>query len=159
MRVSTGYGADSGVHSSTTSDIFLGKVSSCYITVSNQYFRHTQQINYLAPHEDKTGDIVERYPELDIAMVQLTPANSCRYTNQMYFQAQAPRCLAEKTDVAPGTWFEVDGMSTGMLSLMYVGNSMRKPVRPLGHSHSVIPVHGWPKRKKSSVFSVRPIRR
>lgn len=152
MRVLTGYAADSGVYSSTTSGILPRKGSSRYIIVSNHRSRRTQQVHHPAPYGDKIGDIVERYPELDVAVMQLTPANFGRYTNQTYFQAQAPRRLAEMTDIAPGTWFEVDGVSTGMLSLMYFGNSMEKPVRPPGHPHHEIPVHRWQNNTVVSVF-------
>ncbi|KOS42617.1 hypothetical protein ACN38_g6477 [Penicillium nordicum] len=154
MRVSTGYAADSGVcadaNFSTTTGILLRKGTNCYITVANHGFLGSQQIYHPTPYGDKIGDIVERYPELDIAMVQLTPTNFCRYTNQTYFQAQAPRRLAEPTDLAPGTWFEVDGMSTGMLSLMYIGNSMEKPASAPGHPE--VPVHRWRKNTMCGIF-------
>ena len=154
MRVSTGCAADSGFCAdavlSTTSGILLRKGATCYVTVANRGFPDTQEVFHPAPYGDKIGDIENRYPELDIAMVRLTPANSGRYTNRTYFQAKAPRRLAETVDMAPGSWCEVDGMSTGMLSLLYSGRAMEEPVKPPGHPP--IPVHQWKRKTLFNVF-------
>lgn len=80
-------------------------------------------------------------------MVQLTPANSDRYTNRVYFQAEAPRRFAEVSDMVPGKWFEVDGMSTGLLSLLYRGRSMESPP-----GHPPIPVNQWQQKNLFSAF-------
>lgn len=80
-------------------------------------------------------------------MVQLTPANSDRYTNREYFQAEAPTRLAEARDLVPGRWFEVDGMSTGLLPLLYCGRSMERPSR-----HPPIPVNQWKQKNLFNVF-------
>ena len=98
---------------------------------------------------DKVGEIVDRYPELDIAMVQLAPAHSSHFSNQTYFQAEPPKQLAKTSNLVRGTWFEVDGMSTGMLSLQYLDDSLERPVRPSGHPE--IPVREW---KRKIVFRI-----
>lgn len=143
MRVSTEYAAYSKVYAdavpSTTSGILLRKDTTCYMTVANHTFLNSQEVFHPTPSGDKIGDIVDRYPERNIAMVQLTPANYPQCINQTYFQAQAPRRLAETTDMIPGSWFEVDGMSTGMLSFLYCAKSLEKPARPPGHPD--IPVY------------------
>lgn len=118
--------------------------------MANRGFPDTQEVFHPTPYGDKIGDIGNRYPELDIAMVRLTPANSGRYTNRTYFQAEAPRRLTETVDMAPGSWCEVDGMSTGMLSLLYSGRAMEEPVRPPGHP--LIPVHQWKRKTLFNVF-------
>lgn len=126
---------------STTSGIILRKGGDRYATFANHGFTNAQEVSHPAPSGQKIGDIVDRYPELDIAMVRLTPANSDRYTKMAYFQAKAPRRLAEVRDMAPGRWFEVDGISTGLLSLLYCGRSMERPP-----GHPPIPVdHRQPK--------------
>ena len=123
---------------STTSGIILRKGENCYSTVANHGFPNTEDVFHPYPSGEKIGHIADRYPELDIAMVQLTPASSDRYTNRVYFQAEAPRRLAEVSDMVPGSWFEVDGMSTGLLSLLYCGRSMERPP-----GHPPIPVSQW----------------
>jgi hypothetical protein len=90
---------------------------------------------------DKIGDVVDRYPELDIAMVQLTPANSNRFSNETYFQAEPPRRLVESREIRRGTWFEVDGMSTGLLSFNFIGHTLQPPISPPGHPS--IPFLDW----------------
>lgn len=79
-------------------------------------------------------------------MVRLTPANSDRYTNMAYFQAEAPRRLAEVRDMVPGRWFEVDGISTGLLSLLYCGRSMERP------AETPIPVDHWQPKNLFNIF-------
>lgn len=127
MGVSTGPAADSRP---TISGILLRKGDTQYITVANHAFSDTQ-VFHPAPHGDKIGDIIKRYPELDIAMVQLTPANSHRFTNNTYFQTEPPKHLAQSSDITPGTWFEVDGMSTGLLSFPCLGKALEKPACPI----------------------------
>lgn len=154
MRISTGYAAESGIFAetnlSTTSGILLRKGASCCITVANHGFPDLQRVFHPAPYGNQIGDIIDRYPELDIAMVQLTPANFSRYTNNAYFQAEPPRRFAENADMVPGSWFEMDGMSTGMLSLMYSGTALEKPIRPPGHPP--IPFHLWQHKNLFNMF-------
>lgn len=139
MRIS----ADSGL--STTSGILIRKRSDCYITVVNHGFPGSQ-VFHPTPHGDQIGDIVARYPDLDIAIVRPTPANFTRYTNSNYFQAEPPKSFAESSDMVPGSWFEIDGMSTGMLSLLYSGTSMEKPP-----SQTPVPFHRW---RHTSLFNI-----
>ena len=149
MRISPGYTADTGVSLSTTSGIILRKGENCYVTVSNHGFPNTEEVFHPTPSGEKIGHIVDRYPELDIAMVRLTPANADRYINRAYFQADAPRRFAEASDMVPGSWFEVDGMSTGLLSLLYCGRSME---RPPGHPPIPVDVDQWQQKNLFNVF-------
>ena len=140
MRVSTRACAETV--RSTTSGIILRKRGDCYITAANHGFPNTKEVFHPTPSGEKIGDIVNRYPELDIAMVRLTPANSDRYTDRVYFQAEPPRSLAEVRDMIPGRWIEVDGMSTGLLSLLYCGRSKERLP-----GHSSILVNQWQQKK------------
>jgi hypothetical protein len=117
------------------------------ITVANHGFLAGDEVFHPAPDGDKTGDVVDRYSELDIAMVQLTPANFSRFSNQTYFQAEPPKRLGDTSNLPFGAWFEVDGMSTGMLSFQSLGKSWELPVRPPGHPE--IPVLKW---KRDTTF-------
>lgn len=49
--------------------------------------------------------------------------------------------------MVPGSWFEVDGMSTGLLSLLYCGRSMERPP-----GHPPIPVSQWQQKNLFEVF-------
>lgn len=153
VRVSTGHATGSGTYADaaqfTTCGIHLRKGATEYVSVANQGFQTGNEVFHPGPHGDKIGDIVNRYPELDIAIVQLTPAHSGRFTNKSYFQAEAPKRLIEKCDLVRGTWFEVDGMSTGLISFQYLIDAWGKPFRPPGHP--AIPVLQW---KRNSVLRI-----
>jgi hypothetical protein len=99
-----------------------------YVSAANRGYLASNEVFHPAADGDKIGDIVNRYPELDIAMVQLTPAHFSHFSNQTYFQAESPNRLADTSNLAKGTWFEVDRMSTGMLSFQYPVDSFERPV-------------------------------
>jgi len=129
---------------STTCGILLRKRATRYVSVANHGFLATNEVFHPAYDGDKIGEIAYRYPELDIAMVQLTPANSSR------FSTEPPKRLVETYDLAPGTWFEVDGMSTGLLSFLFMSNSFENPVRPPGHPR--VPFLKWQHNVVSRIF-------
>ncbi|KAK2742333.1 hypothetical protein FQN57_005421 [Myotisia sp. PD_48] len=121
---------------------------------------------------DKVEEIIDRYPELDVAMVRplyflltewvaataiqyglkglmkgwialksngstaglcmraLTPTNANQSTNSLYFEAEPPKQLTECRELVPGSQFEVDAMSTGLLSFLYLGVTMEDRIRP-----------------------------
>jgi hypothetical protein len=135
---------------STTCGILLRKGASMRISVANHGFLAGDEVFHPTADGDKIGDIVDRYPELDIAMVQLTPAHFSHFSNQTYFQAEPPRRLADRSNLVRGTWFEVDGMSTGMLSFQYLRDTFECPVRPPGHPP--IPVLQWKRDVAFRIF-------
>ncbi|CRG90762.1 hypothetical protein PISL3812_07807 [Talaromyces islandicus] len=145
VRVSTGFAVNSGLSSdtvlSTTCGVLMRKGGTRRVSVANHGFVQTCEVYHPAYDGDKIGDIVNRSPELDIAMVQLTPANSNKFSNETYFQAEPPRRLLESGKIVRGTWFEVDGMSTGLLSFNYIGNVLQPPITPPGHP--AMPFHQW----------------
>ena len=102
---------------------------------------------------DKVGDIVNRYPELDVAMIQLTPSTSTRFQNNTYFQATAPNRLVDSKTIQFGSFFEVDAMSTGLVELMFEMVTMEKPVRPLGHPP--IPCIQWKRYNVMRIFGAQ----
>ncbi|EGE07707.1 hypothetical protein TEQG_06690 [Trichophyton equinum CBS 127.97] len=63
----------------------------------------------------KIGTVVERWPSLSIAMVDLD--SSLRFSNSGYFQAASPKCLVRSDNVPNGTWCSCDGVSTGLVFL------------------------------------------
>ena len=154
VRVSTGYASDSGMYAdsvqSTTCGIRLKKGTTEYVTVANHGFLRSDEVFHPGPDDDKIGDIVDRYPELDVAMVRLTPAHWGRFSNEAYFLAEPPKRLVGKGDLVLGAWLEVDGMSSGLISLSYQGSAMEKPERPPGHPK--IPVLHWRRNSIMRVF-------
>ncbi|KAJ5516580.1 hypothetical protein N7527_008140 [Penicillium freii] len=82
---------------------------------------------------DLIGEVVDARPELDIALVKLTPAASSNFTNSCYFQAEPPTRLLEMSQISQGSWNEVDGMSSGLFSMMNIGTQAMKPKHPAGH--------------------------
>jgi hypothetical protein len=73
VRVSTGVVADSGLLSdtvsSTTCGFLLRKDGKRCVSVANHGFLQTGEVYHPGYDGDKIGDVVDRYPELDIAMV------------------------------------------------------------------------------------------
>jgi hypothetical protein len=102
------------------------------LTVSYQGFLISQEVYHPFADEDKIGDVVDARPELDIALVKLMPTASEKITNSCYFQAESPRVLLAAFEIKPGSWSEVDGMSSGLVSLLTYGRCYLKPKRPAG---------------------------
>lgn len=92
------------------------------VTVANHGIPDSAEVYHpsSAPSEgSKIGDIIERWPVQDVAMVSLNPA--IRFTNNEYFEATPPRQLL-RSDYAPeGAWCSCDGMSTGVVFLQCQG--------------------------------------
>lgn len=71
----------------------------------------------------------------------LTPAASASFTNECDFQAEPPRSLIPGDMIEAGSWSEVDGMSSGLVSLMAYGKYFMAPFRPEGSP--AIPFERW----------------
>lgn len=108
------------------------------ITVANHVFLTEKEIFHPSELGVKIGDVEERYDELDIAMVRLVPSKSSSYFNNVYFQGEPPRRLDE---VEANSYFEVEGMSTGLITMLFRGSAMETPLRP--PRHPLIPVLHW----------------
>ncbi|KAJ5937095.1 hypothetical protein N7466_003545 [Penicillium verhagenii] len=101
---------------------------------------------------DKVGDVFDTLPELDISLVSLTPAALDSYRNTSYFQAETPRFIYEGEQIMQGSWSELDGMSSGLISVMAYGLLDMEPVRPPGHPP--IDFRNWRASIVSSIFGV-----
>lgn len=154
MRVSTGTLTDIGAHAdlvqSTTSGLRLRKGALERLTVANHGFPEDVEVFHPTSYGVKIGDIDERYEELDIAMVRLDPSQRSRYSNQAYFQAEPPKRLVEADSIAMNSYFEVDGMSTGLVTLVFAGKAMERPIRPPGHPE--IPITEWRRYTIHEIF-------
>lgn len=78
VRLPTGSATSSGTYAdavqSTTCGILLRKGTSKRVSVANHGVLASNDVFHPAADGDKIGEIVNRYPELDNALVQLTPA-------------------------------------------------------------------------------------
>ncbi|CAG8139262.1 unnamed protein product [Penicillium salamii] len=99
---------------------------------------------------DLIGQVVDTRPELDVALVELTPAASFSFTNVCYFQAETPTRLLESASIVLGSWCEIDGMSSGLFSMMNSGVYDKRPPRPVGHPE--IPFSEWQTNSVNTVF-------
>ncbi|KAJ5937064.1 hypothetical protein N7466_003514 [Penicillium verhagenii] len=104
------------------------------LTVAHHGFLHSTDVYHPSTHGgDFIGEVTDSRPELNVGLVKFTPAASARFTNSCYFQAAPPTCILEGSKVSAGSWSEVDGMSSGMISLMKEARRIMRPPRPTGH--------------------------
>lgn len=137
-RLECGYGMPGSenehMNAATSSGVKLRRLDGREVlTVSHHGFLISQEVYHPFADEDKIGDVIDTRSELDIALVELTPAASAKFTNACYFQAETPRMLLEGSQIEEGSWSEVDGMSSGLVSLLTYGLHHMKPRRPAGH--------------------------
>ncbi|KAI2790874.1 hypothetical protein POX_c03725 [Penicillium oxalicum] len=88
--------------------------------------------------------------QFDIALVKLHPAASARFTNECNFQAKPPRSLRLGDLMEAGSWSEVDGMSSGLISMITVGRYFEKPQH--FSNHSPVPFERWRSSSVNTVF-------
>ncbi|KAJ5543359.1 hypothetical protein N7461_009362 [Penicillium sp. DV-2018c] len=120
------------------------------LTVSNHGFLSSEEVYHPSADGDLIGKVVDSRPELDIALVKLTPAASSSFTNSSYFQAEPPTCLLEMSQISQGSWSEVDGMSSGLFSMVNIGIQTVQPKRPAGHPD--LEFGKWDTRSVSFLF-------
>lgn len=103
------------------------------LTVANHGFLSSKEVYHpFVNGGDLIGEVVDARPELEITLVKLTPAVSSSFTNSCYFQAEPPTRLLEVSQVSQGSWSEVDGMSSGLFSMMNIGTQIMQAKRPAG---------------------------
>lgn len=83
---------------SSTSGVLIQKGTSKYLTVASYGFPNTDEVFHPGHTGEKIGDMVDWYPELDLAMVKFTPAND-RFANFKYPSTESPRRLVEGQDL------------------------------------------------------------
>ena len=133
IRVSSGMITNVGLYAqasmSTTSGLLVrDNHGHQRLTVSNHGFLEADQVFHPTYDGTRIGDIDERFPHLDVALVKLNP--SVRFTNSTYFQAKTPRRLLRSEEIDNGAWFAVDGITTGVVYLEVHGSTMACPRRP-----------------------------
>ncbi|KAJ5604535.1 hypothetical protein N7510_009689 [Penicillium lagena] len=120
------------------------------LTVANHGFLLSTEVYHPRASADRIGEVFDRRPEIDVALVGLTPAASAQFTNSCYFQAEPPRFLLKGDQIEQGSWSEVDGMSSGLVSIMAYGRLFEAPVRPT--EHPAIDFRQWQSYTLGSVF-------
>ena len=74
---------------------------------------------------EKIGDICERWPAQDVAMVKLRP--SIQFSNVENFEATTPRRLLRLSETSYGQWCSADGISCGIVFLEREGRRVVGP--------------------------------
>ena len=154
VRLSAGLVKGKGLYArasqSTTCGLRVKKGLRYYVTAANHCFFASKEVFHPNEEGDKIGEVVERYPALDIALVELNSAHASRFTNSNYFQAEPAKKFIPWQQAIPGNWFEIDSMSTGLVSLMLEATVLREPMRPQGHPE--IPTHHWKRDTTYRIF-------
>lgn len=137
-RIECGFGPagsnTENVNAATTLGLKLKHVDGREIlTVAHHAFLASQEVFHPHAGADKIGRVIDTRPELDVAFVEMTDLVATRFTNAVYFQAEPPKFLRNGATINAGSWAEVDGMSSGVVSLMAFGKVFREPERPAGH--------------------------
>jgi hypothetical protein len=114
----------SGEHYAGTSGLVLVNrvTNDRRVMVVNHVFNDTDDVYHPATApQNLIGKIVQRYSDLDIALVQLH--DDIKYSNRSYFDAPAPkRLVTEEYRGTPGQeWFFVDSPFTGLAPLLWGG--------------------------------------
>ena len=156
-RVESRYGVpgsqNEGVNAATLAGVKLRNINGQEaLTVSHHGFLNSKEVYHPFPSGAKIGEVFDERPELDISLVELTPDVSRQFRNDCYFQGESPKVLLRGSDVVEGTWYEVDGMSSGLVSLLTYALVSRKPLRPPGHPK--IKYNKWESFSLSAMFGV-----
>ncbi|KAJ5657523.1 uncharacterized protein N7484_001172 [Penicillium longicatenatum] len=154
-RLECGFGdpgsANEFANVATTSGVRIVNSHGEYaLTVVNHGFLLSNEVYHPRATANKIGEVFDTRPELDISLVSLTPAATKSYKNSSYFQAEPPRVLLEGNQIEQGTWSELDGMSSGLVTVMAYGIMDMKPTRPPGHPP--IEFRNWRSYTVSSIF-------
>jgi hypothetical protein len=118
-----------------------------YVTVSDHSFRVSMQENghTISKYDGKVwhpddstarnglmiGNVVQTYPELDLSVVKLESNVEC--TNSIYFMAERPMKLLKFDEVKFGDYFEIDGMTSGCMTVVMRAKSITSTPGPREH--------------------------
>ena len=117
------------VSTTSTAGILLQDNSGTQrFTVAHHAFLHGDYVYHSSRAETPIGRINERWESLDIALVDLNP--SVHFTNDNHFGTKRPRRLLRSPEMKEGSWFAVDGMSTGVVHMENIGLSLQVAPRP-----------------------------
>ena len=81
-------------------------------------FQLSTAVDHPRATADKIGKVFDTGLELGVALVSLTSAASANFTNKCYLQAEPSGLLLKCGQIKPGSWSEVDGISSGLVSML-----------------------------------------
>jgi hypothetical protein len=113
--------------STTAGALLRGPSGQIRMTAANHGFLNSDEVYHPTNSGTRIGDIDERWKIHDIALVKLNP--SIHFDNSIYFQVRSPTRLLRGNDIQQGTWYAVDGMSTGLVYLFSRGVRLEVPPR------------------------------
>jgi hypothetical protein len=94
------------------------KSGAIRVTCANHGFQDGVDVYHPDRTQNPMGKIKERYEDEDVALFELD--KNLLFRNNSYFDAAEPKRLLTGGELRElnGTWFEADGMSTGLVSFM-----------------------------------------
>jgi hypothetical protein len=115
--------------SSITLELLLRKEGLERFTLANHDFLQERNVFHSDFYDTKIDEVMKRYY---VAMTKLNPSHI--FINESYFQEESLKRLVEsdKTDIE--AFFEVEEMSTELMTLMHRRQEMRLLVRSTEHS-------------------------
>ncbi|KAL8871705.1 MAG: hypothetical protein Q9174_002524 [Haloplaca sp. 1 TL-2023] len=127
----TNVGQSATLATGTTAGILLrDSHSQQKLSVAHHGFLQSDDVFHPTEGGTHIGVIDQRFEHLDVALVGLNP--SINFDNSSYFESDRPRRLLRGNEITLGSWFTLDGISTGLVSLMARGTSMEIPPPPPG---------------------------
>jgi hypothetical protein len=148
--LTTSSGQYASLSRATTAGVLLrDSGGNVRLTAANHGFLDSDEVFHPTHTGRRIGEIDERWEAQDVALVRLDP--SINFSNAAYFDAVPPKRLMRAIEIVPGTWYGVDGMSTGIVWLQAVGVRLEEPPRPVG-----IKTHFTKWKEESVLYSHGP---
>lgn len=136
MKVECGDPSNTGFTSATTMGIKVRHKITKETRITLAYHGFLQSPDVYHPNVRGTliGTVKETFPHIDVALMQLHPQYETKFSNINNFNAPSPIKMLKKDEVMQGSWYEVDGMSSGLVQLMVLATEKKRPpLRPEGH--------------------------
>ena len=122
-------GQNAPTTSGTTAGAFLkNSVGDMMLTVSNRHLASSKEVYHPNAKDGiRLGKIIERWLDLDIAVLRLDSSITC--SKESYFEATPPQHLLRSSEIAKGDWFSMDSIATGIMWLQCCGTRYVNPTR------------------------------
>lgn len=121
-------GQSASVTSGTTGALLKNSVDDMMLTVSNRHLANSKEVYHPNAIDGiRLGKIIERWPDLDIAILRLDSSITC--SKESYFEATPPQYLLRSCEIAKGDWFSMDSIATGIMWLQCCGTRYVNPTR------------------------------
>ena len=130
-----------GISRSTTCGVRIkNRDRRIRITVANHGFAATDEVWHPNGNGQPIGYIKEQFELQDIALFK--PTHNLPFKNDSYFSSETyPKKLMKYTDIARGTWFYAEGMSTGLVAFFHISDSFDLPPRETSKRTKYVNLH------------------